>query len=503
MPKDTRTKKKQYQNDEILSKPSSKSLGRVLYEDQEIKKYGSVKSKSSSSKNKSYKKERQKQLDNEYMDEKTSKRILELSREQLLEEEEKNNEVSSRMMNSSSSIGNDNKKGFDNNLTRKNRNDNDSSDDEEDDDVIIEEYDDEDLTTTDVIHNNKDGYVTVNESSCYLSEEQEELVSTMMGGKRISERKTLADMILAKIEEKEEQQRQQAMSSEEQHQEEEEEGRLPDKVIEVYTDIGKILSAYTSGKLPKAFKIIPSLSNWEDILYLTRPDQWTPQAMYAATRIFASNLNPKMAQRFFNLVLLDAIRADIHQNDSLNYHYYQSLLKSAYKPAAFFKGIILPLARPDAMCTLREGLIVASALKRLSIPVHHSAVAIIKLATGSYTPSASIFLRELLNKKYSLPASVIQTIVMEHFAKFIHYTRTDQVLPVLWHQSLLVFVQRYKEEIKVHDEYKDVLKTVMKVHYHPKITREIRRELFEGAAWNEERNMIDTNTCSNAVPMDL
>ena len=68
----------------------------------------------------------------------------------------------------------------------------------------------------------------------------------------------------------------------------------------VYTDIGKLLTHYTSGKLPKAFKVIPSLHNWEEVLYLTRPDPWTPQAMYAATRIFASNLNPKLAQRFYN-----------------------------------------------------------------------------------------------------------------------------------------------------------------------------------------------------------
>merc|ERR1712176_940861 len=135
---------------------------------------------------------------------------------------------------------------------------------------------------------------------------------------------------------------------------------LPEKVIEVYTEIGKILSRYTSGKLPKAFKVIPSLSNWEQVLYLTRPDLWTPQAMYAATRIFASNLNPKMAQRFYNLVLLDAVRADIFANHKLNYHYYQSILKASYKPAAFLKGIILPLAQYDASCTLREGLIIAS-----------------------------------------------------------------------------------------------------------------------------------------------
>ena len=33
------------------------------------------------------------------------------------------------------------------------------------------------------------------------------------------------------------------------------------------------------------------------ILYLTEPDTWSAAAMYQATRIFASNLNAKMAQR--------------------------------------------------------------------------------------------------------------------------------------------------------------------------------------------------------------
>jgi len=79
-------------------------------------------------------------------------------------------------------------------------------------------------------------------------------------------------------------------------------------VIEVYTAIGKLLSHYTAGKLPKAFKIIPSLSNWEQILYLTAPDKWSTHAVYAATRIFASNLNPHMAQRFYNIFLLERCR---------------------------------------------------------------------------------------------------------------------------------------------------------------------------------------------------
>lgn len=217
-------------------------------------------------------------------------------------------------------------------------------------------------------------------------------------------------------------------------------------------------------------------------MYLTRPDQWTPHAMYAATRIFASNLNPKMAQRFYNLVLLDSVRADIVANKKLNYHYYLSLKKAVYKPAAFFKGILLPLCKDN--CTLREAAIVASVLQRVSIPVHHSAVAIHKLAQLDYSGASSIFIKTLLNKKYSLPAPVIGSLV-KHFASFVD---DDRVLPVLWHQSLLVFVQRYKNELK--DSARESLRLVMKKHYHPKITPEIRRELFGAQAWRDERATV-------------
>ena len=51
------------------------------------------------------------------------------------------------------------------------------------------------------------------------------------------------------------------------------------------------------GKLPKALKMLPHLKNWENILWLTRPDEWSANATYACTRIFASNLNIKMTQR--------------------------------------------------------------------------------------------------------------------------------------------------------------------------------------------------------------
>lgn len=317
------------------------------------------------------------------------------------------------------------------------------------------------------------GYVTlVDQDIEGISAEDQALIDSMM--KPSEERRTLADIIMEKIDEKEAEKKGLRTS--------ESEFDLPPKVVEVYTEIGQILSRYTSGKLPKAFKVIPSLSNWEEILYLTRPDLWTPQAMYQATRLFASNLNPKMAQRFYYLVLLDAVRADITMNKKLNYHYYMSLKKCVYKPAAFFKGILLPLCQES--CTLREAGIVASVLQRVSIPVHHSAVAIFKLANMEFSGAQAIFIRTLLNKKYSLPAPVISSLV-EYFGGFV---QDDREFPVLWHQCLLVFVQRYKNEVQ--DEAREMLRRVMKKHFHHKITPEIRRELFGTQAWKDERRSL-------------
>jgi len=38
------------------------------------------------------------------------------------------------------------------------------------------------------------------------------------------------------------------------------------------SSVGKLLKSYRTGKLPQAFKILPSLRNWEEILALTAPE---------------------------------------------------------------------------------------------------------------------------------------------------------------------------------------------------------------------------------------
>lgn len=446
-------------------------LGQVVLDDANKKKYAKVSGRRTKG---DKKKDRRAQTagaaeddeERHLLDEKASNRILELSQAQQLEMEAEE-EIERRRRRKQQNV-------------QKFQDSDDEDDDNEEDSALLDDEDEQALVVKDV----SGGYVTLAEDGFGLSPEDEALIASMM--QPSEERRTLADIILEKIEEKEAEKRGEFMAEEG----EDTGPKIPEKVINVYTDIGKILSRYTSGKLPKAFKVIPSLTNWEEVLYLTRPDLWTPQAMYAGTRIFVSNLNPKMAQRFLNLVLLDSVRADIHANKKLNYHYYMALKKAIYKPSAFFKGILLPLCKDN--CTLREAAIVASVLQRVSIPVHHSAVAIHKLAQQeTYSGAASIFIKTLLNKKYSLPAPVIASLV-RHFALFIH---DDRTLPVLWHQALLVFCQRYKNEVQ--DEAREALRQVMRKHFHAKITPEIRRELFGVQAFKEERKSVHGGNSEN------
>jgi len=287
-------------------------------------------------------------------------------------------------------------------------------------------------------------------------------------------RRTLADIIQEKLTEKRTEIDTQYTDAESLQQRE-----LDPRVVEMYQEVGEILAKYRSGKVPKAFKVIAQFRNWEDLLILTKPENWSAAAVYQATRIFTANLKEKFAQRFFNQLLLPRVRDDIDEYQRLNYHLYQALRKALFKPGAFFKGFLLPLLE-SGNCTLREAIIVGSVIGRNSIPILHSSAVMLKIAEMEYGGSNSIFLRIFFDKKYALPYRVVDAVVF-HFLKFRGETR---FLPVLWHQAFLTFVQRYKGHIST--EQKEALLELLKVQFHDKITPEIRRELQHAKCRDEE-----------------
>ena len=328
------------------------------------------------------------------------------------------------------------------------------------DSELDDEYDDSDIIDTDEINNEL--------------EQLDELQLNQFYSNDTAQQNQLADKIYNSIE----QHTNNDSTADHQYT-----SRIPDQVRDVYSKVGVFLSHYTSGKIPKAFKIIPVLQNWEEILYLTTPDSWTVQSTYIATKLFTSNLNPKMAQRFYSLILLPKIQQNIAKYKKLNYHLYQAICKTLYKPAAFFKGILLPLAQS---CTLRDAIILSSILNKNTIPLLHSSVAILKLCDMAYNTQTELFIKTLINKKYNLPYRVIDRLV-QHFVEYHqsieqpdmdvdNNTSTIQSMPVVWHQSLLLFIQRYKYELSP-PQIKQ-LKQLIKIQQHHSITPEIKKELY-------------------------
>ncbi|KAG7865647.1 hypothetical protein KL918_004528 [Ogataea parapolymorpha] len=127
----------------------------------------------------------------------------------------------------------------------------------------------------------------------------------------------LADKVMAKLQETQQQKAEQTERPQDKV-------FLPPRVIEAYEKVGQSLHVWRHGKLPKLFKVLPSIKNWEDLIFVTNPEAWTPQVTYEATRLFVSNLTASKAERFVNLVLYPKVRQDIEESDEhkLNYHLY-------------------------------------------------------------------------------------------------------------------------------------------------------------------------------------
>ncbi|KAK7200648.1 bystin [Novymonas esmeraldas] len=308
-----------------------------------------------------------------------------------------------------------------------------------------------------------------------IDEEEARLLNAFQPTSRVQSR-NLADMIMEKIREKEEGTVARAAPSPSDAGSVAGAGaddKIDNRVARVYTAIGSVLKRYTSGKIPKAFKILPNVKNWEQLLMLTRPDQWSPHATYQATRIFAANLNESMLQRYYAAVLLPVVHERLLEEKKLHPALYMAVRKALFKPVAFFKGFLLPLAL-DEECTLREALVVASVLQRCHLPPVPTAVTLFKIAQQPFSGPCSVFLRVLIDKKMALPYQAIDELV-KYFHRFLETHTKEEALPVLWHQTLLSFIQHYKADLT--EAQLALLSSVCNVHFHYMITPEIRREV--------------------------
>ena len=199
---------------------------------------------------------------------------------------------------------------------------------------------------------------------------------------------------------------------------------------------------------------------------LTNPGSWSPHSHFEATKIFASQFNNKMAQRYYNVILLPAVQNNINRYKKLNYHLYMAVKKAMFKTSAFFKGFLLPLAE-DA--STREAIIIGSILQKMSINALDVAAALVKMTTCEYKLGNGYFIKVLLSKRYTLPTMVLDALInyfcktgmqkeangQEEYEDEADYDQEleddelPQEMPVMWHQTVLALVQCYKPYFSV------------------------------------------------------
>jgi essential nuclear protein 1 len=219
---------------------------------------------------------------------------------------------------------------------------------------------------------------------------------------------------------------------------------IPPEAVRLYNEVGHILSRYRTGKIPIAFKNLGTMHNWERLIEYTHPESWTAAAMLYATKMFVSNQKPHRCQRFLNTILLPRIRDEIAAHKKLSPHLYECVFKSCFRPSAFYKGIVLPLAESGS-CTLTESVIIGSVILKRHIPAMHSCAAIYRLACMKANNFASglYFMQVLLRKKYALPYQVVDKLV----EFFTQTASTNDELPILWHRTFQLFVESYANDL--------------------------------------------------------
>lgn len=96
-----------------------------------------------------------------------------------------------------------------------------------------------------------------------INEDDEKAMEKFMSKNPVP-RRTLADIIMEKITEKQTELETQFSDAGSMQMQD-----IDSRVKQMYQGVRDVLRKYRSGKLPKAFKIIPKLRNWEQILYIT------------------------------------------------------------------------------------------------------------------------------------------------------------------------------------------------------------------------------------------
>lgn len=259
------------------------------------------------------------------------------------------------------------------------------------------------------------------------------------------------------------------------------------KIRGMYKELATVLRLHKSGKLPKAVNALASqkIPDWLDLLYLSEPLKWSPNALLAVTKLFAQTSDDKKCETFYGEVLLEYVEDALEKAKNLPPMLWKSLIAAARRPKCFIRGVLLPLSQSS--CTQKEARIISLIVRRVKLPRDHANAFIIAICQGDISLVRTIFLAGMVSRGQALAIQAIDAILNY----FLRFDAIDEKQPLLWHQALLDFVQKYGVELLF--EQRDHLEMLLQKHKHEKITPEILKYLSEHPPREEFAHAIVEN----------
>ena len=231
---------------------------------------------------------------------------------------------------------------------------------------------------------------------------------------------------------------------------------LKPKLLKLLERTSLFLRVYRSGKLPKILRILPGLKNFEEILWLTRPDIWSEQAIVVLTRFFQPKLDKNQLSRYYSLVLAPRFQESIFKPKSFSAHIEKAIKISIRYPSIFFSSIILPICETDR-CSNKEGVVLSSIIWKYKFPRSVIMSALIRLTKDPITSVKCIVLRVIISKNYLISLRIIDLLI-DFFSLNIKKTSPH------YKNLLLVFLRNYFDSLSNEDKKKVFkLKTKTKI----------------------------------------
>mmetsp|Transcript_41011 Transcript_41011/g.82532 ORF Transcript_41011/g.82532 Transcript_41011/m.82532 type:complete len:245 (+) Transcript_41011:40-774(+) len=182
------------------------------------------------------------------------------------------------------------------------------------------------------------------------------------------------------------------------------------RIIKIFERTSLLLKIYRSGKLPKLIKVLPFLKNFEEFLWLLRPDSWSPQALSVITRLFINNLDNLQIGRFFSQIIVPRLQEVIFQRKNISVHIFLSLKISTIRSKSFISFILIPLFKGEN-CTAKEAIIFGSIISRFHFSQGNFLWALMNLVKNPCNSPRLILIRAFLSKGKPLPYRALDLLI--------------------------------------------------------------------------------------------